>query len=68
MSVRTLVSWNAHARSTRPEIPSGPTALRIFTCLKDWVTFATEIESVIVYTNILSKMVVMKLMYKALTI
>ncbi len=45
MSVRTLVSWHAHARSTRPEIPSGPTALRIFTRLKDRVTFATEIES-----------------------
>ncbi len=45
MSVKTPASWNAHARSTRPGMPSGPTALRIFTCLKDRVTSATEMES-----------------------
>ncbi len=45
MSVKTPVSWNAHARSTRPGMPSGPTALRMFTCLKDQVTSATERES-----------------------
>ncbi len=45
MSVKTSASWNAHALSTRPGIPSGPTALRIFTNLKDRVTSATERES-----------------------
>ncbi len=35
-------SWKAHALSTRPGIPSGPTALRMFTRLKDRVTSATE--------------------------
>ncbi len=44
ISVKTPASWNAHALSTRPGIPSGPTALRIFTCLKDRVTSATERE------------------------
>ncbi len=44
MSVKTPASWNAHARSTWPGMPSGPTALWIFTCLKDRVTSATEIE------------------------
>ncbi len=44
MPVKTPASWNAHARSTRPGMPSGPTALRIFTRLKDRVTSATEIE------------------------
>ncbi len=38
MSVKTPASWNAHARSTRPGMPSGPTALWIFTRLKDRVT------------------------------
>ena len=27
MSVKTLASWSAHARSTGPGIPSGPVAL-----------------------------------------
>ncbi len=45
MSVKTQASWKAHALSTRPGMPSGPTALRIFTCLKDRVTSVTESES-----------------------
>ncbi len=44
MSVKPPASWNAHALSTRPEMPSGPTALRIFTRLKDRVTSVTEME------------------------
>ncbi len=44
MSVKTPASWNAHARSTRPGMPSGPTALWIFTRLKDRVTSATEMQ------------------------
>ncbi len=42
--LKTPASWNAHARSTRPGMPSGPTALWIFTRLKDRVTSATEME------------------------
>ncbi len=42
ISVKTPASWKAHALSTRPGIPSGPTALRMFTRLKDRVTSATE--------------------------
>ncbi len=45
MSVKTPASWNAHALSTRPGMPSGPTALRMFTCLKDRVISVTERES-----------------------
>ncbi len=44
MPVKTPASWNAHARSTRPGMPSGPTALLIFTHLKDRVTSATKME------------------------
>ncbi len=42
MSVKTPASWNAHALSTRPGMPSGPTAFRMITHLKDRVTSATE--------------------------
>ncbi len=45
MSVKTPSSWKAHALSTRHGMPSGPTALWMFTRLKDLVTSATERES-----------------------
>ncbi len=45
MSVKTPASWKAHALSTRPGIPSGPTDFQMFTRLKDRVTSATERES-----------------------
>ncbi len=45
MSVKTPASWNLHARSTRPGMPSGPTALRMFTRLKARVTSVTEMAS-----------------------
>ncbi len=42
ISVKTLASWKAHTLSTRPGIPSGPTAFQMFNRLKDRVTSATE--------------------------
>ncbi len=45
MSVKTPATWNAHALSTRPGMPFGPTALRMFIRLKDWVTSTTEMKS-----------------------
>ncbi len=45
ISVKTLASWNAHALSKRPGMPSGHTALRMFTRLKDRVTSTIEMES-----------------------
>ncbi len=45
MSVKTPASWKAHALSTPLSMPSGPTAFRMFTRLKDRVTSATESES-----------------------
>ncbi len=36
------------ALSTRPGMPSGPTALQIFTRRKDQVTSATEMESALI--------------------
>ncbi len=45
ISVKPPASWNVHAWSTQPGMPSGPTAMRIFTRLKDRVTSATERES-----------------------
>ncbi len=45
MSVKTPASWKAHYLSTRPGMPSGPMALRMFTRLKDRFTSVTERES-----------------------
>ncbi len=45
MSVKTPASRVAYALSTRPGMPSGPTALWMFTRLKDRVTSVTEMES-----------------------
>ncbi len=44
ISVKTPASWKAHALSTRPGMPSGPTAFWMFTRLKDRFTSATERE------------------------
>ncbi len=44
MSVKTPASWKAHALSTRPGIPSGPMALRMFTRLKDRVTSTESVS------------------------
>ncbi len=45
MFVKTPAIWNAHALSTRPGMPYGPTALQMLTHLKDQVTSATDMES-----------------------
>ncbi len=45
ISVKTPASWKAHPLSTRPGIPSRPTAFRMFTHLKNRFTSATERES-----------------------
>ncbi len=45
MSIKISASWNAHAQSTQPGMPSEPTALRIFTRGKDRITFRREMES-----------------------
>ncbi len=50
MSVKTPASLKAHALSTWPGMPSGPTALRIFTRLKDRVTSAIEMECGLTYS------------------
>ncbi len=50
MSVKTPASWKAHALSTWPGMPSGPTALWIFTRLKDRVTSAIEMECGLTYS------------------
>ena len=42
MSVKTLASWSAHARSTRPGNLSGPAALWMLTRLKVLLTSAAE--------------------------
>ena len=42
MSVKTLASWSAHARSTRPVNQSGPAALWMLNCLMVLLTSAEE--------------------------
>ncbi len=58
MSVKTLASWKAHALSTWPGIPSGPTAFRIIpfkTCdVVDALPHASWVVGVELFFNFVS--------------